>query len=115
MKAVIVATVYCFLVLSGAVPALAGDPPAVRLSITTTGFAPQELKLPVGVQVKLLIRNEASLPAEFESYDLSRELVVPGHTQVTAYVGPLKPGHYRFFNDFNHAMQGAVVVGESAK
>ena len=62
------------------------------------------------LQVKLLIHNQDSLPAEFESYDLSREVVVPGHSSVTVYIGPLSPGRYNFFNDFNHAAQGWVVV-----
>lgn len=87
----------------------------MKLAILSSRFAPQELRLPAGVQVKLLIRNDSALPAEFESYDLSREVVVPGHTQVTTYVGPLKPGRYRFFNDFNHAMNGAMLVEDSAK
>ena len=108
-----------FLALAGALvnapPALAADPVTIRLAISNGQFAPRELHLPAGVKVKLLIRNDDGLPAEFESYDLSREIVVPQRAQVTTYVGPLKPGRYRFFNDFKPAMQGEVVVDESPK
>lgn len=101
--------------LVGAPPALAADPVTFRLAISNGQFVPKELRLPEGAKVKLLIRNDDGLPAEFESYDLSREIVVPQHAQVTTYVGPLKPGRYRFFNDFNPAMQGEVLVDQSPK
>jgi len=96
-------------------PALADDPATLQLVIAQHQFSPKELPVPAGVRVKLLIRNDDALAAEFESYDLSREIVVPGHSQVTVYIGPLKPGRYNFFNDFDHAVQGWVVVGGSAK
>lgn len=86
------------------------ETPTVELVIHNQQFTPQELSLPAGTNIKLVIHNQDSLPAEFESYDLSREVVVPGHISVTVYIGPLSPGRYNFFNDFNHAAQGWVVV-----
>ena len=103
------------LALAFAAPALADDVVTKQLAISQHRFSPGELPVPPGVRVKLLVRNDDSLPAEFESYDLSREIVVPGHSQVTIYIGPLKPGRYRFFNDFDQSVQGWVVVGEPAK
>ena len=92
----------------------AGDP-ALILSIHDRQFEPKQLALPSGIKHKLVIRNLDELPAEFESSDLSREVVVPGHGEVTIYVGPLDPGHYQFFNDFNHEMQGTIVVAPAIK
>lgn len=89
--------------------ALAADSSPV-LVIHGQQFEPRELALPAGTKLKLVIRNQDALPSEFESYDLSREVIVPANGEVTIYVGPLEPGRYQFFNDFNHAMQGAVVV-----
>ncbi|MEJ2509433.1 MAG: cupredoxin domain-containing protein [Gammaproteobacteria bacterium] len=80
------------------------------LTIDGQQFHPKELTLPPGQKVKLTIRNKGSLPAEFESYDLSREVVVPVGGEATVYVGPLEAGRYEFFNDFNQSMRGAVVV-----
>ncbi len=77
-------------------------------------FEPKQLMLPPATKVKLIIRNDNAMPAEFESYDLSREVIVPAHGQVTVYIDPLKPGHYGFFNDFNPAMKGQVVVVKPA-
>jgi hypothetical protein len=88
--------------------AFAADP--LVLAIHDNQFEPKQLALPAGVKLKLVIRNLDGIPAEFESYDLSREVVVPGHGEVTIYVGPLEPGNYQFFNDFNHEMQGTIAA-----
>lgn len=76
-------------------------------------FVPQSLTLPAGKKVRLTVHNHARLPAEFESYDLSREVVVPPGGTVHIYVGPLKPGKYHFFNDFNPAARGWIVVDDA--
>ena len=84
--------------------------PVYTLIIKAQGFQPQELSIPADTQVQLIISNQDDLPAEFESDDLSREIVVPAHGQVKVYIGPLDPGRYRFFNDFHPSSQGWVVV-----
>lgn len=84
------------------------------LTIKDHRFQPSEFTIASGKKVKLVVRNQDGLPAEFESSDLSREVIVPGHGEVTIYVGPLEPGTYQFFNDFNHDMQGSIVVNPAA-
>jgi len=104
-----VLTMFCAGLL--AVPAVAlstGEAPVLLMH--DKQFEPKQLEVPAGVKVKLVVRNQDAIPAEFESYDLSREVVVPGHSEIEVYIGPLEPGRYEFFNDFNHDMQGAVVV-----
>lgn len=91
----------------------AGDPPV--LILRNGQFEPKELVLPEGAKVKLIVRNMDDAPAEFESYDLSREVVVAAHGEAAIYVGPLQAGSYRFFNDFNRSMQGSVVVKPSSE
>ncbi|HKS93150.1 MAG TPA: cupredoxin domain-containing protein [Gammaproteobacteria bacterium] len=86
------------------------EPPTAHLVIKDRVFTVQELTLPADTKVKLVVENLDSIPAEFESYDLSREVVVPGHSSIVVYIAPLAPGRYNFFNDFNHAAQGWVVV-----
>jgi hypothetical protein len=97
------------------VPTLADEVPVFQLGIAKREFAPKELSLPAGVKLKLEIRNHDATPAEFESNDLSREVVVPGRARVVIYLGPLEPGRYRFFNDFNPSAEGWVVVAKAAK
>lgn len=88
----------------------ASAPHHYQILIKNSQFQPTELKLPAGQKVKVVVKNEGSVPAEFESYDLNIEKVVPGQTQTTLYVGPLSTGAYRFFNDFHQSAKGKFVV-----
>jgi hypothetical protein len=80
------------------------------LTIKDHKFQPAELTIPSDAKIKLKVENQDGIPVEFESTDLSREVIVPGHGEVTIYVGPLKPGNYQFFNDFNRDMRGTIVA-----
>jgi hypothetical protein len=91
-------------------PALAGDDSSSILKMHNQQFDPNKLIVPAGIRVKIILRNLDPTPNEFESYDLSREVIVPGHSEVAIYVGPLNPGNYQIFNDYNLAMQGSIVA-----
>lgn len=80
------------------------------LAIKDQHFQPTEISIPPGKKIKLDISNQDDTPVEFESADMSREVIVPAHSKVTIFIGPLDPGSYRFLNDFNHQMEGTVVV-----
>jgi hypothetical protein len=74
-------------------------------------FQPTEIEIPAGQKIALVVKNEDPTPEEFESTELRREKVVPGGQQITVYIGPLKPGRYEFFGDFNPATaRGHIVV-----
>lgn len=74
-------------------------------------FQPAELIIPAGKKIKLLIENKDATPEEFESHSLNREKVIAGNSTATIYIGPLKPGSYPFFGEFNEATaQGAILV-----
>ena len=90
--------------------ARAAEPEAL-LVIKNHRFEPAELKVPSGQRIKLVVHNQDSTPEEFESHSLNREKIVPGGTKATIYIGPLKPGRYTFFGEYNEATaRGAVVV-----
>lgn len=91
-------------------PVLAAPAPDVRLTIKNQAFEPTTLTIPAGQTVKIVVKNEDALPAEFESSELNREKVIPGGSQVPVYVGPLKPGTYSFFNDFYPDSTGKLIV-----
>jgi plastocyanin len=88
------------LILAMATSASAQDP-AFTLVIKDHQFQPTEIEVPAGQKIALTVKNNDSTPEEFESTELRREKVVPGGEQITVYVGPLKPGKYEFFGDFN--------------
>ncbi len=108
LSRILSACVLAAVMLQAAVASAADTVPV--LTIDGKQFVPQNLPIAAGVKQKLIIRNTGTIPAEFESYDLSREIVVPAHSEVTIYIGPLKTGSYHYFNDFNRAMQGTVTV-----
>jgi plastocyanin len=91
-------------------PARAASPQALHITINKNGFEPSQLRIPAGEKVKVMVHNKTALPAEFESYDMTVEKVVPGHTDIPVYIGPLKPGTYKFFNDFAQNVTGKVIV-----
>jgi hypothetical protein len=85
----------------GISPSRGEDDPSHTLTIRQHRFEPAELEIPAGKKIALLVKNLDTTPEEFESIELHREKVVAGGSEITVYVGPLKPGRYEFFGDFN--------------
>ena len=98
------------LILAAGTPAAAQEP-TYTLVIKDHKFQPTEIEVPAGQKIVLLVKNDDPTPEEFESIELRREKVVAGGQQITVYIGPLKPGKYEFFGDFNPATaRGHIVV-----
>ena|SRR5690242_6896676 len=89
----------------------AAEEPTASLVIQDHKFQPTELEIPAGKKVALVVKNNDPTPEEFESSQLRREKVIPGGQQAIIYVGPLKPGKYEFFGDFNPTTaRGHIIV-----
>lgn len=84
----------------------------ITLVIKDHKFVPAEVKVPAGKKVKLIVDNQDATPEEFESHELNREKVIPGKTKASVFIGPLKPGRYPFFGEFNMATAKGTVVAE---
>lgn len=84
----------------------------VLLVIKNHRFEPAELKVAAGQRVKLQVHNQDSTPEEFESHDLNREKVVPAGAKAMLFIGPLPPGRYTFYGEYNEATAQGVVVAE---
>jgi len=81
------------------------------ITIKDHKFIPAELTIPAGVKIKLIVKNEDPTPEEFESYELNREKIISGNRKATIFIGPLKPGRYPFFGEFNPSTaQGAIIA-----
>jgi hypothetical protein len=92
-----------------AAPALADDP-VVTITLKDHQFVPADVPIPAGVKVKLLVKNEQQVNAEFESNSLHREKIVNAGGEITVYVGPLDPGSYEFFDDFHSDTRGHLIA-----
>ncbi|OYV77794.1 MAG: hypothetical protein B7Z66_03460 [Chromatiales bacterium 21-64-14] len=97
------------------VPAHADTLRVINLSIKQGHFHPQTVQVPAGEKFKLRVTNHGPAVEEFESTDLNREqIVTPGHS-IEVYLGPLKPGRYKFFGDFHPDTAKGEIVAEQEK
>jgi hypothetical protein len=86
----------CFGLAHGALAA-----PAAELILSGHRFSPAAITVPAGERFKIAVTNHDSTPDEFESPDLRVEkIVVPGQTIIVS-AGPLKPGSYKFYDDYH--------------
>lgn len=87
------------------------EKPDIQLVIKDHLFYPSELIVPANKKIKLIVDNQDSTPEEFESYELNREKVILGNSKAMIFIGPLAPGEYPFFGEFNMATaQGKLIV-----
>lgn len=79
--------------------AMAADP--ISLTLKDHHFTPTDVTAPANERFRIQVANQDPTPSEFESSDLRVEkIVVPGG-KITVMAGPLKPGKYTFFDDYN--------------
>jgi len=111
MVRTLLATMALAVALTSMPPAARADGDSYTLSIKDHKFSPEEFAIPAGKKITLTVKNLDPTPEEFESTDFNREKVVPGGQEITVYIGPLRPGRYEFFGDFNpDTARGHIVA-----
>ncbi len=92
-------------------------PPVYEIEIRNHLFEPDEITIPANTKVKLIVINQDPTPEEFESFELNREKVIMGGSRATIFIGPLPPGEYPFFGEFNPdtALGKIIVSGDDAR
>lgn len=83
--------------------------PEFTIEIRDHLFFPSTLVVPANTKVKLIVVNKDPTPEEFESYELNREKVIMGGAKAVIFIGPLKPGDYPFFGEFNPKTAQGVI------
>ena len=74
-------------------------------------FFPSRITIPANQKVKLVIDNQDNTPEEFDSFSLNREKVIFSNRKVSIFIGPLKPGEYDFFGEYNpNTARGKAIV-----
>ena len=95
-----------------AATATAAELQEITLHIKNHQFVPAQLAVPAKVKFKLIVVNDDPTPEEFESHELNREKIVTGNARITVFIGPLKPGRYPYFGDFNQATAQGVLIAQ---
>jgi len=90
-------------------PARADDPEII-VRIKDHQFVPSEISAPAHQRVKIVVKNEDSSPAEFESVEFHREKIVQPGREVNVFVGPLDAGTFEFFDEFHPVARGHLTV-----
>nr|WP_242478181.1 cupredoxin domain-containing protein [Rubrivivax gelatinosus] len=73
---------------------------------------PARLEVPAGVKIKLTIRNEGPGPAEFENLDLRVEKVLGPGGNSFVVIHPLRPGTYKFFDEFHPQNSEMLIIAK---
>ena len=82
-----------------------------RLVARDGRFEPAVIEVAAGKRFKIEIENAAKGPIEFESRDLKQEKVLAPGARSFIVINGLKPGEYRFFDDFNpDTSKGRIVA-----
>lgn len=91
------------------------DMPEFTLEIKNHLFYPATLNVPANTRFKLLVKNLDDTPEEFESNVLNREKLIVGKGTGIIFLGPLKPGSYSYFGEFNPKTAQGNIVAEETK
>lgn len=103
-------------VVLGAASAHAEEPAVFALTLKDHHFSPAQITVPTGQRFRIQLENQDASNSEFESYDMKFEKIVVGGGKVTVWAGPLHPGTYKFFDDYNPdvAVGTAVATTQTA-
>jgi len=110
MKHALHSVALALLLMAGQVAA--DDVPTFKVLMKEGKIIPETVEVPANTRFRLEIRNEGPGAAEFESIELKKELVLaPGVTRNMVFF-PMKPGTYKFFDDFHPETGQARIVAK---
>jgi plastocyanin len=83
-----------------------------RIVIKNHKFTPENLEVPAGEKIKLIVENQDKTPEEFESHDLNREKIIAGGKSATIFLDSLKPGTYKYVGEFNEETAKGTIIAK---
>ncbi|WP_154716506.1 cupredoxin domain-containing protein [Sterolibacterium denitrificans] len=90
----------------------AAELPTFKVLMKDGRIHPETVVVPANTRFRLEISNAGPGAAEFESIELKKELVLaPGVTRKMVFY-PLKPGTYKFFDDFHPGTGQALILAK---
>ncbi len=103
------------ILISAAMTQFACAEETFKLSLKDHRFTPGELTVPANERFLIEVENLDPTPAEFESTDLKAEKFVVGGGKITVRARALKPGTYKFFDEYNPDVATGTVIAVEAK
>jgi len=88
------------------------DEPVFEVEMKDGVITPPRFEVPAKTRFKIIIKNTGTVPAEFESYELRKEEVVPAGGTGKMIIRSLDPGEYKFFDEFQPDAPPAVLVAK---
>jgi len=98
--------------LALAVRAAAADLPTFAVNLTGERIDPARLEVPAATSVKFTLRNTSRGAVEFEGRDVRVEKVLGPGVESFVVLPPLKPGTYRFFDEFHPDIPDMLVIAK---
>lgn len=110
MKRAFIGIVIAWLASVGSQQASAADEPVFEIQMKDGVITPSRLEVPAKTRFKIMVRNIGKGPAEFESSELRKEVVVPAGGAATMIIRTLDAGEYKFFDDFHVDAPPAMLI-----
>jgi hypothetical protein len=80
------------------------------VSVKNHHFQPQQMTARANVPISIRVKNLDSGRMEFESTNPSIEKVIEGNSEAVIKLGPLAPGRYEFYDDFDQKSTMVLMV-----
>jgi hypothetical protein len=106
------ALVLAALCLCAASPGRAADEPVFQIEMHDGVITPSRIEVPAKTRFKIIVKNTGKMPAEFESTELRKEIVVPAGGEAPLIIRTLDAGEYKFFDDFQPSAPPALLIAK---
>ena len=96
--------------LAFAEPTQAAELSAYAITLGDGRIEPARIEVPANTKLKLTLRNAGRGAAEFEGGDVRVEKVLAPGAESFVVLPALKPGTYRFFDEFHPAASDMLLI-----
>ncbi len=108
-RGALILSVFC---LCAPWPGWAADEPVFQIEMKDGVITPSRMEVPAKTRFKIIVKNTGKMPAEFESTELRKELVVPAGSEAPMIIRTLDAGEYKFFDDFQPSAPPALLIAK---
>lgn len=92
--------------------AVANLPLTYNVTIKDGVFTPSFINVANGHRIRIKIKNIGKSPAEFENLSLIVEKTLGSDVESVAVIPPLRPGNYKFIDEFHMNMPGFTIIAK---